>query len=270
MEKISAYIIAYNEEYKIAKAVSTVTWADEVIVADSYSADRTAEIAENHGARVIQIPFEGFGKLRNRAIEACQYDWIFSLDSDERCTPEVRDEIRRIISSPDALDAYHVPRKNWFMGRWIRHSHWFPDYRQPQLFRNGKMKYTEDPVHEGFELSGRLGYLHNAIWQIPFGELSEIVAKANRYSSLGVEKLEARGVKDSMVQALSHGLWAFFRSYCLELGILDGWPGFVIAFGNFEGTFYRYSKLVEARRGWKHPEIPPFPTKIGQRQSRHR
>ena len=120
MQKISAYILAFNEAEKIADAVSSVLWADEIIVADSGSTDRTAEIAEGLGARVVHIPFDGFGDLRNRAIAECRHEWIFSLDSDERCTREVRDEILSILSSEPQHDAYLVPRRNYMMGRWIR------------------------------------------------------------------------------------------------------------------------------------------------------
>src|SRR5207237_4548558 len=136
MQKISAYILAYNEAEKIADAVSSVLWADEIVVADSGSTDRTKEIAQELGARVVQIPFQGFGDLRNRALAQCQYDWIFSLDSDERCTAEVRDEILSIVSAATpAHDAYLVPRRNYMMGRWIKGSGWYPNYRQPPLFR---------------------------------------------------------------------------------------------------------------------------------------
>src|SRR6266702_4262151 len=123
MHKISAYILAYNEADKIAAAVSSVLWADEIVVADSCSTDRTAEIAQTLGARIVQIPFHGFGDLRNRALAECRYEWIFSLDADERCTSEVRDEILAVLSSPTpAPDAYLVPRRNYMMGRWIKGS----------------------------------------------------------------------------------------------------------------------------------------------------
>jgi glycosyltransferase involved in cell wall biosynthesis len=135
--RVSVYIIAFNEAEKIRDAVSSVLWADEIVVADSHSTDGTVQIAEGLGARVVQIDFNGFGDLRNRAIEACRGDWIFSLDSDERCTPEVRDEILSIVAAGDSLDVYRVPRRNYFMGRWIRHSGWYPNFRQPQLFRRG-------------------------------------------------------------------------------------------------------------------------------------
>ena len=152
MQTISAYILAYNEAEKIADAVASVLWADEIVVADSGSTDRTAEIAQGLGARVVQIPFHGFGDLRNRAIAQCRHDWIFSLDSDERCTPEVRDEILSILAAGPRHDAYLVPRRNYMMGRWIKGSGWYPNFRQPQLFRKGAMRYAADPVHEGYEL----------------------------------------------------------------------------------------------------------------------
>ncbi len=254
MGKISVYIIAFNEEQKIAQAVESVRWADEIIVADSHSTDRTAEIAERLGAKVVQIPFTTFGKLRNDAIAACAHDWIFSLDADERCTPEAEREIRRIIHSNDARDAYYVPRRNYFMGRWIRHGGWYPDYRQPQLFRKGALVFRDrDEVHEGYEVRGRVGHLKAAIWQFPYQNLEQLLDKANRYSSLGARKLARNDVRAGMSKALGHAIGAFLRIYILKLGFLDGWAGFVIALGNFEGTFYRYAKLVERQRGWDSP-----------------
>lgn len=258
MDKISAYIIALNEADKIAGAVNSVLWADEVIVADSGSSDGTGEIAEGLGAKVVQIPFEGFGNLRNRAVAACSNDWVFSLDADERCTHLVRDEILHLLARPDATDVYFVPRRNYFMGRWIKHSGWYPNYRQPQLFRKGAMSYRQDLVHEGYSLHSTRseGYLHNAIWQVPFRNLEEILRKANRYSSLGVQKLDQK--RGSMGKALCRGLWSFAKHYILKRGFLDGWPGFVIALGNFEGTFYRYAKLYERQSSWKLPPSPPL------------
>ncbi len=255
---LSSYIIAYNAAKKIADAINSVLWADEIIVIDSASTDETAQIAQDLGARVVQIPFQGFGHLRNQAIAVCTHEWIFSLDTDEQCTPEVRDEILAVLAETPAHDAYLVPRRNYFMGCWIKHSGWYPNFRQPQLFRKGAMKYAQSPVHEGYELltAKPVGRLTHAIWQIPFGDFEEVVKKANRYSSLGALKLADRRV--SMGAALFHGLWSFLKHYVVKRGFLDGWPGFVIAFGNFEGTFYRYAKRFEQQEMWPLPKQIPL------------
>ena len=259
MTRISAYIIAYNEEEKILPAVNSVLWADEIIVVDSFSTDNTARIAKSLGARVVQVPFEGFGNLRNSALEHCSGKWIFSLDADERCTPEVRDEILHLINSDRPKDLFFVPRKNFFMGKWIRHSGFYPNYRQPQLFRKGAMRYKPDPVHEGFEIltDGKPGYLNNAIWQFPFKNFDEILEKAGKYSSLGAARLSREGRRSNMFKAFGHGAWSFIQHFFLKRGILDGWAGFVIAFGNFEGTFYKYAKLHQENSDWDPPERPP-------------
>ena len=258
MQKISAYILTFNEAEKIEAAVRSVLWADEVVVVDSFSTDRTAKLAKALGARVVEVEFKGFGNLRNRALEACRYDWIFSLDADERCTEAVRDEILTLIAGQPAHEVYRVPRKSYMMGRWIRGSGWYPNFRQPQLFRKGAMRYTLEPVHEGFEnLSGKpLGTLQNAIWQFPFRNLQEVINKMNRYSSLGAPKLAGKRV--SMASALGHGIWSFLKHYIFKLGFIDGWAGFVIAFGNFEGTFYRYAKRYEETQGWQPLESKPL------------
>jgi glycosyltransferase involved in cell wall biosynthesis len=253
MPKISAYIIAYNEAAKIEAAVASVLWADEVLVIDSHSTDGTAALAQALGARVVQVPFTGFGELRNRAVEACRHEWIFSLDADERCTTIARDEIMEVTVSEAAHDAYLVPRRSYMMGRWITGSGWYPNYRQPQLFRKGALRYTPDPVHEGYELLTEkpLGKLKNEIHQFPFRNLEEVIRKMNRYSTLGASKLARKQV--SMWSALGHGFWAFIKHYVFKLGFKDGWAGFVIAFGNFEGTFYRYAKRYEEAQGWQPP-----------------
>jgi glycosyltransferase involved in cell wall biosynthesis len=250
MPLVSVYIIAYNEAEKVRTTIESARWADEIIVVDSWSTDGTPDIATAMGARVVQVDFKGFGDLRNQALAACSHEWIFSLDADERCTPEAAAEIKAIIHSPDALDAYWTPRRNFFMGKWIKHSGWYPNYRQPQLFRKGKMRYDNKPVHEGFELingARPVGNMHHAIWQFPFKNMAEVMHKANRYSSLGAEKIKHKNI--SMGSALSHGLWSFVKHYVFKLGFLDGWAGFVIALGNFEGTFYRYVKALEVQKG---------------------
>lgn len=258
MSKISAYIIAYNEAEKVAATIESLRWADEIVLIDSWSTDGTPEIATRMGAKVVQVKFDGFGKLRNAAIAACAHEWIFSLDADERCTPEVEREIRELIDAADAADVYWVPRRNYFMGRWIAHCGWYPNYRQPQLFRKGCMHYDQKPVHEGYVLASDkpLGHLKNAIWQFPFRNMSEVLHKANRYSTLGAQRVVGRRL--SMGTALAHGVWAFVKHYIFKLGLLDGWAGFVISLQSFESTFYRYVKAIEIQKGaqWQAPTKP--------------
>ena len=251
MPKITAYIIAYNQAEKIeAAVVKRAVGGRSRSWSIPSSTDGTA--AARHRARrpaSSTCRSTAFGDLRNRALEHCTHDWIFSLDSDERCTEAVRDEILGLSTGQPAHDVYLVPRRSYMMGRWISGSGWYPNYRQPQLFRKGAMRYTLEPVHEGYEnLTGKpLGLLKNAVWQFPFRNLEEVIEKMNRYSSLGVPKLAGKRV--SMASALGHGLWSFVKHYIFKRGFLDGWAGFVIAFGNFEGTFYRYAKRYEEFAG---------------------
>lgn len=234
-----------------------IEWADEVIVCDSFSTDRTAEFAAELGARVVQIPFEGFGKLRNTALTHCTHPWIFSLDSDERCTPEARDEILKIVRTDDSSGpvAYWMPRKNFLLGRWVRYSGWYPDYRQPQLFRNGALHYTLDEVHEGFICNGQIGHLSQPIWQFPFENLSQMLKKADRYSSLGAIKLKDKKT-GGFGKAFVHGCSIFLQSYLFKSGWRDGRAGLAIAVGAFIGTFYKYAKLAELQQDWSEPEQP--------------
>ena len=253
--KISVYIIAFNEADKIRDCINSVLWADEIIVADSNSTDGTTEIAESLGAQVVQIPFDGYGNLRNKAISYCTKDWILSIDADERCTAPFRDEVLSLINTT-SLDIFLVPRKNFFMGKWIKHSGWYPNYRQPQLFRTGKMSYDSKRVHEGYisHSNKKIGIIKNSIWQFPFKNTDEVIYKANRYSTLGVSKLQDKGINGSVLKGFIHGTWSFIKHYFFKLGFLDGGAGFVIAFGNFEGTFYRYVKLSEVQSDWKPPK----------------
>ena len=258
MQKISAFILAYNEAEKIKAAVETVLWADEIVVVDSNSTDGTPEIAESLGARVVQVPFNGFGDLRNRAIEACRYEWIFSLDSDERCTEAVRDEILALLAGSPPHDVYCVPRRNYMMGRRIRGSGWYPNFRQPQLFRKGAMRYTLEPVHEGYEAAAATsrsarcatpsGNFPSAIWKKSSARWTAIRRLGRRSSRTNASRWGARS---------GHAVWAFLKHYFAKAGFIDGWAGFVIAFAYFEVTFYRYAKRYEATQNWGPPPSGP-------------
>jgi glycosyltransferase involved in cell wall biosynthesis len=257
MAKISTSIIALNQQDKIGDAIASVLWTDEIVVADSNSIDDTVEIAERMGARVVQIPLTTFSELRNRAADACSGEWIISLDTDERCTPGLRDEILAVLAAGPKYDAYYIPRRNFFMGRWIKGSGWYPNYRQPQFYRKGTMRYTRI-IHEAVVMQNGqpIGKLQNALVQFPFQNFEEVLHKANRYSTVGARMLAHKQV--SMGSALGHATWAFLKHYIFKLGFIDGWAGFVIALGNFEGTFYRYAKRHEETQNWQPPPSEPI------------
>ncbi|MDQ6950743.1 MAG: glycosyltransferase family 2 protein [Mariprofundales bacterium] len=256
---ISAYIMTFNEAEKIVDAIASVRWADEVVVIDSFSTDGTDRIAEEMGARVESVPFHTFGQIRNTAMDACRHDWIFSLDADERCTRSAAEEIQRTVDLPDAVDAYFIPRRNWYLGRWVMHSGWYPDYRQPQLFRRGALAFdSQAEVHEEYTIQGTVGYLTQDIIQFPYMNIEQMVHKMQRYSTLGAEKCDRQGKQGGIGKGLLHGLWSFFRHYVIKLGFLDGRAGLMIAVGNFEGTFYRYAKLAARQQNWlKKPPSHP-------------
>ena len=156
--------------------------------------------------------------MRRSAAEACSNEWVFSLDADERCTPALREEIKALLAAEPAHDAYQVPRRNYMMGRWIKGSGWYPNYRGLQLFRKGRVRYLPDIVHEGYELTGDrgMGKLQNDVWHFSYQNLEELVHKMNVFSSLGAQRMAGQRV--SMGSALGHAVWAFLKHYIFKAG----------------------------------------------------
>ncbi|RMH03791.1 MAG: glycosyltransferase family 2 protein [Nitrospirae bacterium] len=246
--KVSAVVIAYNDEPNMRGCLESLTWADELIVVDSFSTDGTAQISQEYTNKVFQHEFHGFGRLRNEAVAHATYDWIFSLDTDERATPEVRDEIRqKLREGPDA-DAYFIPRYNYFLGRRIMHCGWYPDYRQPQFFHRHRMRYKEDLVHEGFSVNGRVGYFRAHVEQKPFRDIDQYLQKMDRYSTLRAQAMYQRGARFHLHQLVTHPLFTFLKMYILRLGILDGMPGLILSGLYTYYTFVKYAKLWELEK----------------------
>ena len=261
---ITVYIPTHNEAGQIRAVLESVMWADEIIVIDSFSTDATVEIAQEFGARVISQEFCGFGSLRNVALDAASHDWIFSLDADERCTPELRDEIREELRAP-RFDAYHIPRKSHFLGRWMRHSGWYPDYRQPQFFNRRHMRYRDDLVHEGFALNGRLGYLSEHVLQYPWPTMEVATAKLQRYSTLAAQRYSDEGRRASLVKMITRPLGMFLRILVLKQGFRDGRYGLALATLYAYYTFLKYAKLWEIRL--QQPQSQPLPKPQVQKAS---
>ena len=246
-EPVSLYIITFNEAQNLREVLPTVLWADEVVVADSFSTDDTAAVCAQFGVRHVNIKFDGFGKLRNDALALLKNDWVVSIDSDERSTPEFAAEVRRMIAAP-CHAAYFVPRRNTFLGRPMRFSGMYPDYRQPQVFDRRRFKYREDAVHEGFECTGSIGYFKNFIWQHPWPTLDMIFSKGNRYSTLMAKRRFELGKRAGLAQLLFNPPAAFMKKFILEQGFRDGMHGFLVSVQHAYYTFQKYAKLWELQQ----------------------
>jgi glycosyltransferase involved in cell wall biosynthesis len=241
--RLSVAIITLNEERNLAECLASVAFADEIVVVDGGSRDRSCEIARAAGARVIEAPdWQGFGVQKNRAIDACSGDWVLSIDADERVPPKLRDEIQTALSD-STFDVYEIPRSSYYCGRFMRHSGWWPDYVR-RLFRRGTARFSPAPVHESLQTDRNVGRLHSPIEHWSFRTAEEVLDKVNRYSSLSAPMVLQRGRRPSIMTAVLHGVSAFIRTYFLRRGFLDGVHGFMLAVSNAEGSYYRYIKAM--------------------------
>ena len=241
MQTLSIIIVARNEAINIAECVRSARFADEVIVLDSGSTDGTPELAGTEGAHVVQTDWPGYGPQNNRGIDLAAGDWFFSLDADERISPELAAEIRKAIERCD-VNGFRVPRTSMYCGRFMQHGGWTPDYTR-RLARRGKGRFTEHFLHANLQIEGPTGSLRQPIIHYSYRSMEAVLEKMNRYSSASARDLTGAGRKGSLGRAIGHGLWAFFRTYVLRLGFLDGRFGFMLAVSNAEGTYYRYVKL---------------------------
>jgi glycosyltransferase involved in cell wall biosynthesis len=250
MPRFSVAIIAFNEERNLAACLRSVAWADEIVVVDNGSTDRTRDIARAAGAVVIEVPdWPGFGAQKNRAIDACTGEWILALDADERVEEPLRAEIERVLGRAD-FDVYALPRRSTYCGRYIRHGGWWPDY-VTRLFRRGSARYSDDRVHERLVTERPVGRLNAPLTHFSFRSMDQVIEKMNRYSSESARMLAERGKVPGLSTAIGHGIAAFVRTYVFKLGFLDGRYGFLLAVSNAEGSYYRYVKAMlaaESRR----------------------
>jgi glycosyltransferase involved in cell wall biosynthesis len=239
-------VIAKNEEANIGPCLDGLAFCDERIVVDAGSSDRTVELAQQKGARVVTHAWEGFGAQKNFALSLAQGDWVLSIDADERVSPALAREIEHAVAEGRA-DGYEIPRLSRFVGRDMRHSGWFPDYVL-RLFRRGKARFSDDLVHERVVCDGTVARLTEQLAHHSVTRLEEAISRIDRYSTAGAEMLVAAGRRVSFADGITHGIWSFFRAYVLRLGFLDGREGFLLAVANAEGTYYRYMKAWLAKR----------------------
>ena len=250
MPKLSVTIVAQDEEADIGDCLASVAWADEVIVVDGGSRDRTVEIAERAGARVIRQPWMGYAAQKNFALDRATHEWVFSLDADERVTPELRAEIAAVLDRGPDCDGYFVPRRSYFLGQWMRHGGWYPDYNL-RLFRRSKGRFRSREVHEAVDVAGRVGHLRAPIDHYTYRTLSEYVARMDRYSALAAIELRNEGVTPGPLDLLARPMLTFLRMYMAKRGFADGVRGLVLAGCYASYTFFKYAKAWEAARASK-------------------
>jgi len=245
---LSVIVITKDEEAVIRRCLESVAWAEEIVVVDSGSADRTQEICRGLGAKVYVFPdWPGFGLQKNRARELATGDWVLSLDADEWLPAELQMEIRAAVAVDGSHTAFWIPRSSSFCGRLMRHSGWWPD-PVLRLFKRTSAHFSDDLVHERLIVDGSVGQLSHPLMHEPFTNLEEVLHKVDRYSSAGAQMMLVRGGRSSVTSAVLHGAWTFLRTYLLKAGFLDGREGFILAVSNAEGVYYRYLKAWMLRR----------------------
>ncbi len=242
MDKLSVIIITKNEADNITHCLTSLAFADEIIILDSGSSDNTIEICQRFTDKIFSTDWPGFGPQKNRALDKASYDWVLSIDADEMVSPELAREIKTLLAAPDK-NGYHIQRISRYCGRTIRYSGWQSD-KPLRLFNKHFGRFTNDIVHEKIVVAGPLGNTTNPLYHTPYKNLTQVLEKINTYSTYGAEQRLAKGKKGNLPIAIGRGLWAFVKAYIIKRGFLDGREGFMLAVSNALTTFYCYMKLA--------------------------
>lgn len=254
MSTLSVITVAKDEERNIAACLESVAWAHERIVVDTGSIDRTGEIARAMTERVLTLPWRGYGGTKNDALIHAHGEWVLWLDADERVTPELAAEIRQVLAGPVTdVSAYAMPRRAWFLGRWMMHGGWYPS-PVTRLFRRGTARFTERSVHEELVVDGRTEMLRGDLLHYTDPDLHHYFTKFNRYTTLAAEDLDAAGRRWSLTGQLLRPAYQFARMYFFRRGFLDGVQGLILAVVSSAYVFVKYAKLWERRHGTPAPE----------------
>jgi glycosyltransferase involved in cell wall biosynthesis len=246
MPELSVAVVALDEEERIRACLESVTWADEIVVVDAGSSDKTVGIAREFTDRVLFHAWPGYGAQKNYALAQCRGDWLLSLDADERVGEALREEIRTTLARGPAEAGFEIPRQNFFQGAWVRHGGLYPDH-QLRLFRRGRGVFSEHAVHESVRVDGPVGRLRSPLVHQSYRGIQDFVARANRYSELAARELAAAGRGGTAADLLLRPLWRFVSMYVLRGGFLDGWRGFVLAALYAHYVFLRAAKVRELR-----------------------
>lgn len=249
MAKISACIISFNEEKKIEDCLkSLVGIVDEIIVVDSNSSDNTVNLAKNHAARVINQDFLGYIEQKNFAVQQANHDWIISLDCDERLSPELQEAITAIKDNIEAFDAYKMPRKTYYVYRWLNHC-WYPDLKV-RLFNKHTAHWGGTNPHDHIITSGEnISQLNGDIYHYSFDSISDHLKTIDKFTEIGADELIRKNKSFNIFSPITHATWTFIKLYLLKRGFMDGFAGFVVSVLSFMHVFVKYSKAIIKRNG---------------------
>ena len=248
MPPISATLITHNEAANIGRAIRSLDCADEILVVDSGSTDATVKIASELGARVVVHPWEGFATQKNFASAQARHDWILSLDADEELDEEARAAIREWKQSEPAVGAYRLARRARYLGRWILHSGWYPDWKI-RLFDRSLAQWRGKYVHESVVASGPVETLAGEILHYTCDSLADHRKRIEFYTDLAAKEMFEGGRRAGLGRRLLAPPWVFINTYFFRLGVLDGVPGFLIAWMAARYVYRKYQKLSELTSG---------------------
>ena len=256
MPKLSVTVITRDEAANLAAALESVAWADEIVVVDSESTDDTAAIARRFTSRVIVRPWPGYVAQKNHAAAEASHDWILSLDADERVSAELAAEIQGLMQREPEAAGFRVPRVTFHLGRWIRSTDWYPDFHV-RLYDRRTARWSEDAVHESIQCPGRVERLRGELQHYPYRDVSEHLAKIDRYTTLIARQWAADGRRTAAWEAIVYPRLAFLRNFILRRGFLDGHTGLVVSMLNSYYVFMKYAKLFEMQQtGTGAPPAP--------------
>ena len=244
MTKITATIVTLNEEKNIARAIESLRCCEEIIVVDSGSTDRTKTLATQRGARVIPHAWPGYAAQKNWASEQAANDWILSIDADEALSEELEAELLSLTKVGMASDGYSMPRLAQYLGKWIRHSGWYPD-RKVRLYDRRKARWVGEYVHESVHVDGTVTGLRSNLLHFTCDSLSAHMKTLDGYTTLAARELTAKGISRSAYRLAIDPAWTFLRTYLLQRGFLDGYEGLTIA---YMAALYTFLKYAKARR----------------------
>ncbi len=247
MLKLTAVITTYNEQDMLQDCLESVRWADELFVVDSFSTDRTLEIARTYNARIIQHQYEYPAAQKNWAIPQASHEWILLLDADERVTEDLRQEIQALLQSPPKHNAYHVYRRTFFLGQELKYSGYQRD-DVIRLFHRDRCHYEDVLVHEGLKTTGKLGRLQGRLKHCCWRSFDQYFEKFGRYTTWAAQDLMTQGRKPHLGNMVLRPWWRFFRMYIVQGGYRDGSAGFVSCVLCSYYVFVKYAKLWHLRR----------------------